>query len=194
MNDLEEAKAEPVPNQVSCASCNLRAMRFIRAVVMILAFMLPNLAAAHLTAVNLDMLEQSGKLALFAASVDGYAINGARMEFVMMNQSGETFRGPLKETADGEYTAPLPQAEPGAYTMIVRDSTFPGEALEARAELTWPLTQPIKLILPPSTAGAPSLGTLFLFLAIPIVIAGSVLAWVLIRRPKPDNLDPPATV
>ena len=169
-------------------------MRFIRAFVTLLVLTVPNLGYAHLTAVNLDMLEQSGKLALFAASVDGYAINGARMEFVMMNQSGETFRGPLKETADGEYTAPLPQAAPGAYTMIVRDSTFPGEALEARAELTWPLTQPIKLILPPSTAGAPGLGTLFLFLAIPIVIAGSVLAWVLIKRPKPDSMDPPATV
>jgi hypothetical protein len=167
-------------------------MRSIRALLAIITLAVVSSASAHLTAVNLDVLEQAGRLTLLAGSVEGYPINGARMEYILMNQQGATLRGGLKETADGEYTAPLPKAAPGEWTLIVRDTTFPGEALEAKATVKWPLTTPAKLILPPSKAGAPGTPLLLGLLAFPILVALGVLAWVLIRRPKPDSTEPAA--
>ncbi len=176
----------------SCSRCTLKKMRSIRALIAILALSAASTASAHLTAVNLDVLQQAGRLTLLAGSVEGYPINGARMAYVLVNEQGATFRGSLKETADGEYTAALPKAAPGAWTLIVRDTTFPGEALEAKGDITWPITTPAKLILPPSKAGAPGTPLLLGLLAFPILVALGVLAWVLIRRPKPDSTEPAA--
>lgn len=172
-------------------------MRPIRAILTVIAFAVMSTvmstASAHLTTVNLDVLQQSGRLALLAGSVEGYPINGARMAYVLMNQQGASFQGPLTETADGEYTAPWPKAPAGEWTLIVRDTTFPREALEARATVTWPLKSSVRLILPPSTAGAPTTPLLLALLAFPVVAALLVLAWVLIRRPKPDSTEPSVT-
>lgn len=168
-------------------------MPSIRALLIVIAFAAMSTASAHLTTVNLDVLEQSGRLALLAGSVEGYPINGARMEYLLINQQGATFRGPLTETADGEYTAPLPKAPAGEWTLIVRDTTFPREALEAKATVNWPLKSSVRLILPPSTAGAPTTPLLLALLAFPILVTLAVLAWVLIRRPKPDSTEPSAT-
>ena len=193
MNRADSSKPELFSSFGSCTWCSLQRMRSIRALLTVLALAAMSTASAHLTSVNLDVLEQSGKLALLAGSVEGYPINGARMAYVLMNQKGDAFQGPLMETADGEYTAPLPKAPAGEWTLIVRDSTFPRESLEAKATVNWPLKASVRLILPPSSAGAPTTPLLLALLAFPILVALAVLAWVLIRRPKPDSTEPSAT-
>ena len=193
MNPDDSSKPEILSSFGSCAWCSFDTMRSIRAILTVIAFAAMSTASAHLTTVNLDVLQQSGKLALLAGSVEGYPINGARMAYILTTEQGATFRGPLTETADGEYTAPLPKAPAGQWTLIVRDTTFPRESLEAKATVKWPLKSSVRLILPPSTAGAPTTPLLLALLAFPIVVALLVLAWVLIRRPKPDSTEPSPT-
>lgn len=161
-------------------------VRLLRALLATLGLAALPTALAHLTEVNLTVLEQSGRLVLLAGSVEGYPINGAKVEYILTDAAGRVLRAPMRETGNGEYTAPLPAAKSGAYTLVVRDTTFPQEALEATAKVTWPLKASVALVLPPSTAGGPSLFTLFVMLALPIMAALAVLAWAILKRPKPE--------
>ena len=153
------------------------------------ALLLASSASAHLTAVNMDVAVQGDAIVVMAGTPDGYPVNGAKVEYLMVAPDGTTFRSGLSERADGEYAAPKPQAPAGPYTLYVRDTTFPREALEVKADVKWPLAAPLRLTLPPSTAG-PSTGLLFALLAVPVLVAVAVLAWALLRRGPPAEADP----
>ena len=144
-------------------------------------------ALAHGVAVNLSILVQNRNLVVLASSIDGYPIQGATMEYMLIAEDGTTYRSPLRERAESEYAAPQPAAKPGEYTLLIRDSTFPRETLEIKKTVTWPLASSVQMVLPPNTPAGPNIGVLFALIGLPVVLAFAVLLWAISRRkPTPE--------
>jgi hypothetical protein len=146
-------------------------------------------AAAHAVAVDMNAFIEGAQLVVLMNGPQGEPINGAKLEYILENTSSTRLNAPLPQVADGEYRAPAPKTSSGAYTLILRDTTFPGEALEAKQQINYPLTDPIRLLLPPSTAGAPSVPLIVILTLAPIVLSLLVVAFILLSRPKPQPLE-----
>jgi hypothetical protein len=166
-------------------------IQFLFVVLLALSF---NRASAHAVAVDMDALIEGQQLVVLMNGTGGQPINGAKLEFVLFNQAGQTYRAPLPQVADGEYRSPTPKASAGSYTLVLRDTTFPGEALEAQQAVQYPLLKPVRLVLPPSTAGAPSVPILIVLTLAPIGLSVLVLVFILFSRPKMKPLEVPATL
>ncbi len=160
-------------------------------VIVLLVFLLFSSAFAHSSIVNIDVLVIAGKLVARLNDPNSFPIKNAKLEFVMFNQTGVTYRDKLVETSDGEYSAALQKITPGMYTFSIKDSTFSGEALEAKAVLEFPLLKTASLVLPASTAGNPGTELLILITVAPVALSLLVLVVVLLRRPKIQTLEPP---
>lgn len=132
----------------------------------------------------MDAFLEDGALVVLMSGPGGQPINNAKLEYVLYNESGTTYRDTLPQAANGEYRASAPSAPTGAYTLVLRDSTFPGEALEARSVVRYPLVKPVRLVLPPSSAGAPSVPLLVILTLAPVGLSLLVLGFILIARPK----------
>jgi hypothetical protein len=142
-------------------------------------------ASAHSVAVNLNAFLEGKQFVVLMGGSAGEPIDNAKLEFILFNQAGRAFRGVMPQAASGEYRAPAPQAPAGAYTLVLRDTTFPGEALEAKQEVRYPLVNPVQLLLPPSKAGAPTVPVLLILTLAPIALSLLVLGFILFARPKP---------
>jgi hypothetical protein len=162
-------------------------MRFL---LVLLALVFSSRAAAHAVAVDMDTFIEDGALVVLMGDPNGLPINNAKLEFVLYNEQGSSFNAVIPQTAQGEYRVRAPDAPAGAYTLVLRDSTFPGEALEARADVRYPLAKPVRLRLPPSPAGAPSVSLLVVLTLAPVGLSLLVLAFILIARPKVKALEP----
>jgi hypothetical protein len=161
-------------------------MRFLIALFVLLS---SSRAAAHAVAVDMNAFVEGTQLVVLMNGPNGEPINGAKLEYILENSSDARFNAPLPQVADGEYRASAPNTSSGAYTLTLRDTTFPGEALEAKQQITYPLTNPVRLVLPPSTTGAPSLPLVVLLTLAPIVLSLIVVVFILISRPKPKPLE-----
>jgi len=146
-------------------------------------------AAAHSVAVDMDVFLKNGRLIVLMGGPDGGPINNAKLEYVLFNESGQTYRSPLRQAGDGEYSVDAPKAVAGAYTLLLRDTTFPSESLEAQAVIAYPPSGPLRLALPPSKAGAPDATALIALTVAPVVLSLLVLVFILVSRPKPKVLD-----
>jgi hypothetical protein len=166
-------------------------IRFL--LVVFLAF-LTNRASAHAVAVDMDALIEGQQLVVLMNGPGGQPINGAKLEYVLFNQAGQTYRAALPQVADGEYRSATPKANAGQYTLVLRDTTFPGEALEAQQVVRYPLPKPVRLVLPPSTAGAPSVPILVVLTLAPIGLSVLVLVFILFSRPKIKPIEAPTTL
>jgi hypothetical protein len=169
-------------------------MSVIRFLLVVLLALFSNRAAAHAVAVDMDALIEGQQLVVLMNGPGGQPINGAKLEFVLFNQAGQTYRAPLSQVADGEYRSATPKAGAGSYTLVLRDTTFPGEALEAQQAVQYPLAKPVRLLLPPSKAGAPSVPILIVLTLAPIGLSLLVLLFILFSRPKIKPLEAPATL
>jgi hypothetical protein len=161
-------------------------MRFLIALLVLLC---SSRAAAHAVAVDMNAFVEGTQLVVLMNGPGGEPINGAKLEYILENASGYRSNAPLPQVADGEYRASAPKTSSGAYTLTLRDTTFPGEALEAKQQVTYPITTPVRLLLPASTAGAPSLPLIVILTLAPIVLSLLVVAFILISRPKPKPLE-----
>ena len=146
-------------------------------------------ALAHSVAVDMDVFLKDGRLIVLMGGPGGQPINNAKLEYVLFSESGQTYRAELPQVADGEYGASAPQAAAGAYTLVLRDTTFPSESLEAQMVIAYPPSGPLRLALPPSKAGAPD-GTLLIALTVaPVALSLFVLVFILVGRRQPKVLE-----
>jgi hypothetical protein len=148
-------------------------------------FSLFSLAHAHAVAVNLDAFTEQSELVVLMNGINGEPINQATISYSLLSNQGEVSNAQLKYVADGEYRATLPSIASGEYTLKLRDTTFPQEALEVASTIQMPLQNPVRLLLPPSKAGQPDVTVLIVLAVLPILVALVALALVLFLRPKP---------
>lgn len=142
-------------------------------------------ATAHSVAVDMDVFLKAGQLVVLMGGPGGQPINDAKLEYMLFNESGQTYRAVLPQVADGEYGASAPQAAAGVYTLLLRDTTFQGEALEAQAVIAYPPSKPLRLALPPSKASAPDATLLIALTVAPVGLSLLVLVFILVGRAKP---------
>ena len=155
-----------------------------RPTIIVLA-LLTSSAFGHAIEVNLQATLTAKTFTLRASSPDGYPINQAKIEAMLVKADGTTYRMPLKEFgSQGDYGSPAPAAKPGPYTLLVRDTTFPAEALEVQKAVIWPLEQPVSFVLPPSSTGSIGWPMLLVLAGAPVMLAFAFLAFIMIRRPK----------
>jgi hypothetical protein len=150
-----------------------------------LLFAICSFAHAHAVAVNLDAFVEQSELVVLMNGADGQPINQASIAYSLLSQKGEVSSAQLKYVADGEYRTTLPTIPNGQYTLKLRDTTFPQEALEVASTIQMPLQNPVRLLLPPSKAGQPDVTILIVLAVLPIVVALGALVLVLFLRPKP---------
>jgi hypothetical protein len=159
-------------------------MRLIRPIIIMLA-LLTSSALGHAVEVNLKASLNAKTFTLRASSPDGYPINQAKIEAMLVKDDGTTIRMPLKEFGtQGDYGSPAPSVKPGSYTLLVRDTTFPSEALEVQKPVVWPLEDSVSFVLPPSSKGSIGWPLLVVLAGAPVVLALAFLAFIMIRRPK----------
>jgi hypothetical protein len=159
-------------------------MRLIRPILILLA-LLTSSALGHAVEVNLKASLNAKTFTLRASSPDGYPINQAKIEAMLIKADSTTIRMPMKEFgSQGDYASPAPIAKPGPYTLLVRDTTFPSEALEVQKPIVWPLEGSVSFVLPPSSKGSIGWPMLLVLAGAPVVLALAFLAFVMIRRPK----------
>jgi hypothetical protein len=142
-------------------------------------------ANAHAVAVNLDAYTEGSQLVVLMNGVNGEPIGGATISYSLLSNQGQVSSAELKYVADGEYRANLPALSSGEYTLKLRDTTFPQEALEVAGTMQIPLQNPLRLLLPPSKVGQPDVTVLVILAVLPIIVALAALGFVLFMRPKP---------
>jgi hypothetical protein len=152
-------------------------------------------ALGHAVEVNLKatLRMDSGRktFTLRASSPDGYPINQAKIEAMLVRDDGTTIRMPLKEFGtQGDYGSPAPNAKPGPYTLLVRDTTFASESLEVQKPVVWPLKESVSFVLPPSSKGSVGWPVLFALAGAPVVLALAFVAFIMIRKPKNPDVNP----
>ena len=160
-------------------------------VILLLIFLTFSSAFGHSSIVNIDMVVRGDKFIALLGDPSGFPIKNAKLGYILYNEAGTTYRDKLLETSDGEYSARLQKIAPGAYTLVIQDSTFPRESLEAKAIVQFPLQKTLSLVLPASTASDPGTGLLILLTVTPVALSVLVLVIVLFRRPKIQTLEPP---
>jgi hypothetical protein len=159
-------------------------MRFFRSILILLA-LLTSSAFGHAVEVNLKATLSTKTFTLRASSPDGYPINQAKIEALLVKVDGTTIRMPMKEFGtQGDYGSPTPNAKPGPYTLLVRDTTFASESLEVQKPVVWPLKESVSFVLPASSKGSIGWPMLLVLAGAPVVLALAFLAFVMIRRPK----------
>jgi hypothetical protein len=163
-------------------------MRFLRPTILptiLLVALLLSSAFGHATEVNLQATLTTKTFTLRASSPDGYPINQAKIEAMLIKEDGSTIRMPLKEFgSQGDYASPAPNAKPGPYTLLVRDTTFPSESLEVQKPVVWPLEASVSFVLPPSTKGSIGWPLLIVLAGAPVVLALAFLVFIMVRKPK----------
>ena len=167
-------------------------MHQIRPIIFLFVFLTSSLlgpftssALGHASEVNLQATLRAKTFTLRASSPDGYPINQAKIEAMLVKDDGTTIRMPLKEFGSrGDYGSPAPNAKPGPYTLLVRDTTFPSESLEVQKPVVWPLEAPVSFVLPPSSQGSVGWPVLFALAGAPVVLALAFLAFIMVRKPK----------
>jgi hypothetical protein len=158
---------------------------------MILLALLTSSTLSHAVEVNLKATLSAGSFTLRASSPDGYPINQAKIEAMLVKADGTTFRMPLKEFgSQGDYGSPAPNAKPGPYTLLVRDTTFASESLEVQKPVVWPLEASVSFVLPASSKGSVGWPVLFALAGAPVVLALAFLAFIMIRKPKHPEVNP----
>ena len=163
----------------------MRLTDFIFRPTLTLLALLTSSALGHAVEVNLKATLTAKTFALRASSPDGYPINQAKIEAMLVKEDGTTIRMPMKEFgSQGDYGSPAPSAKPGPYTLLVRDTTFPSEALEVQKPVVWPLEGSVAFVLPPSSKGSIGWPVFLVLAGAPVVLALAFLAFVMIRRPK----------
>jgi hypothetical protein len=159
-------------------------MRFLRPITIVLALVTSSVLG-HAVEVNLKATLSAKTFTLRASSPDGYPINQAKIEAMLIQDDGTTIRMPMTEFGtQGDYGSPAPTAKPGAYTLLVRDTTFPSEALEVQKPVVWPLEDSVSFVLPPSSKGSIGWPLLVVLAGAPVVLALAFLAFIMIRKPK----------
>jgi hypothetical protein len=152
--------------------------------LLLLTMALDSRADAHAVAVNIDAFVENRELVVLANGPQGEPINGAVMQYTLLSGSGQVSSEQMRSVADGEYRAFMPTVEKGSYTLKITDTTFPQEALEVAANVTMPLVNPVRMLLPASSAGQPNSTLLIVLAVIPVVIALLAVGIILITRPK----------
>lgn len=160
-------------------------------ILLLLVLLMFSSAFAHSSIVNIDAMVRGDKFIAELSDPSGFAVKNAKLEYILYNEAGTTYRDKLLETSDGEYSARLQKMAIGAYTLVIQDSTFPRESLEAKASVQFPFLKTVSLVLPASTAGSPGTTLLILLTVAPVALSVLVLVFVLFRRPKIQTLEPP---
>jgi hypothetical protein len=164
-------------------------MRLIRLTPIMLA-LLTSSALGHAVEVNLKATLTAKTFTLRASSPDGYPINQAKIEAMLIKADGTTIRMPLKEFgSQGDYGSAAPNAKPGPYTLLVRDTTFASESLEVQKPVIWPLENSVSFVLPPSSKGSVGWPVLVVLAGAPVVLALAFLAFIMIRKPKTSEVN-----
>jgi hypothetical protein len=160
-------------------------------VLLTMVFLMISNAFAHSSIVNIDAMVRGGNFVALLGDPSGFPVKNAKLNYLVYNEAGTTFRDTLLETSDGEYTARLQKIPPGPYKLVIQDMTFPRESLEAKADVEFPMLKTVTLVLPASTAGSPGTGLLILVTVTPVALSVLVLVFVLFRRPKIQTLESP---
>jgi hypothetical protein len=164
-------------------------MRFLCRTLPLVLALLGSSALGHATEVNLRASVNATTFTLRASSPDGYPINGAKIEAMLLRDDGTTLRMPMREFGtQGDYTSPAPATPSGPYILLVRDTTFPSESLEVQKPVRWPLAQPVSFVLPPSSQGSIGWPLLFVLAGTPVVLALAFLALIVLRKPKTSGV------
>jgi hypothetical protein len=153
-------------------------------IILIFLLTLCSSALAHSSTVNIDILQQNNNLIALLTDPGGFTIKNAKLEFVLLRKNKEVYRTKMPETGDGAYVIPVPNVKPGAYTLLMRDTTFPKEALEVKAILNLPISIVVSLLLPASKSSDSSQGLLILLISAPIIVSVLIMGLVVLRRPK----------
>jgi hypothetical protein len=159
--------------------------------LLIIVFLTLSSAFAHSSIVNIDAMVRGENFVALLGDPSGFPVKNAKLNYLVYNEAGTTFRDTLLETSNGEYSARLQKIPPGKYKLVIQDTTFPRESLEAKVDIEFPMQRTVTLVLPANTAGSPGTGLLILVAVTPVALSVLVLAFVLFRRPKIQTLEPP---
>jgi hypothetical protein len=140
---------------------------------------------AHAVAVGLNAFVDQSDLVVLMNGVNGEPINDAIINYELLSATGKVSSARLRYLADGEYRAKLPVIPKGKYTLKLRDTTFPQEALESSKVIQMPLKNPVQMFLPPSKVAQPNVTAVVVLAVLPIVVALVALGLVLFFRAKP---------
>jgi hypothetical protein len=165
-------------------------MQHLRA-VLVFAFLTLSSAFAHSSIVNIELVVRGGQFVALLGDPSGFPVKNAKLNYLVYNEAGTTFRDTLLETSNGEYTARLQKMPAGKYKLVIQDTTFPRESLTAKADVEFPILKTVTLVLPASTAGSPGTGLLILVTVAPVALSVLVLVFVLFRRPQIQTLEAP---
>jgi hypothetical protein len=168
----------------------LNMMQYARGLLIIVFLMISN-AFAHSSIVNIDAMVRGNKFVVLLLDPSGFPVKSAKLNYLVYNEAGISYRDTLLETGNGEYSARLQKIVPGKYKLVIQDTTFPRESLEAKADVEFPIQKTVTLVLPASTAGGPGTSLLILVAVTPVALSVLVLVFVLFRRPKIQTLEPP---
>ena len=144
-------------------------------ILLLLVLLMFSSAFAHSSIVNIDAVVRGDKFVALLVDPSGFPIKNAKLNYLVYNEVGTTYRDTLLETQDGEYNAKLQKIFPGKYKLVIQDTTFPRESLEAKADVQFPMQKTVSLILPASTAGSPGTNLLILVTVAPVALSVLVL-------------------
>ena len=114
---------------------------------------------------------------------DGRPLTGVKLEY-RVNHSPTVA---LTEAEAGRYVAPAPVASPHGIALEIVDVTFPEETTAVRTETRWPPDGALDLTMPPGTPNYLRPSVLLPILIAPMASVLLVLAWLLLRRERPEN-------
>jgi hypothetical protein len=144
-------------------------------------------ASAHVIPLDVTLQAQGSAVLAHIVSPDGLNVSGVKLDYQLGSAAPVAFR----ETAAGQYTAPLAQAAPTVNLTLI-DATFKGEESQVTGQTVWPPTPTQALRIPARPLTSQSF-TLSPALIVPTVLALLIvlLVWRALQRsqtPRPSRL------
>ena len=135
-------------------------------------------ASAHVIPLDVTLQAQGSTVLAHIVSPDGLNVSGVKLNYQLGSAAPVAFR----ETAAGQYSAPLTRAGP-AVELTLLDTTFKGEESQVTGQATWPPTQTQTLRIPARPLTSQSF-TLSPALIVPTALALLIvlLVWRALQR------------
>lgn len=129
------------------------------------------LVSAHIIPLDVTLRTQGSAVLARVVSPDGLNVSGVKLNYRLGSAAPVAFR----ETAAGQYTAPLTQGG-ASVKLTLLDATFKGEESQVTGQTTWPPTPTRVLQIPARPLSSQSF-TLSPALIVPTVLA-LLIVWL----------------
>ena len=150
----------------------------LRKLVAGVALLFLGMASAHVIPLDVTLQTQGSVVLARVVSPDGLNVSGVRLDYQLGSATPVAFR----ETADGQYSAPLTEAGPTVNLTLI-DVTFKGEESQVMGQAVWP-PAPTQVLRIPARPLTTQSFTLSPALIVPTVLALLIvlLVWRALQR------------